>query len=158
MEVERESEKVVIPTVGVILIKNNKVLLVRHGEAAGHVTGVYGLPAGRFQAGEAEKEAAVRELKEETGLTTREENLLDYPGNLYTAEMARKEGGLKLFTIKVFICKKWKGILLSTPETAPEWVPFDHLSKYNTLPNVERAVHDARKFVEIPEHKTRNVR
>ena len=63
-----------IKTVGILIIKDNKVLLVRHEEAASHVTGIYGLPAGRLEKEETEIQGAIRELKEETGLITSEED------------------------------------------------------------------------------------
>lgn len=147
MELERENEKVVIPTVGMVLLNDSRILLVRHKDTAGHMNGVYGLPAVRLKPGESEKEAAVRELRESVGLATNEENLLGYPGNLYTSEIAKKEGGLKLFTIKVLICKKWKGILISSPGKEVEWIPTGKLYKYNLLPNILRIVHDALKFL-----------
>ncbi|HLD06679.1 MAG TPA: NUDIX domain-containing protein [Candidatus Nanoarchaeia archaeon] len=60
----------IIPTVGVLVYRNGEVLLVQHGAKASHLHGVYGLPAGKLEAGESEEEAAVRELFEETGLKT----------------------------------------------------------------------------------------
>lgn len=146
MEVEREGEKIVIPSVGVLLIKNNKVLLVKHGKKAEHKTGVYGLPAGRLKTRESEKQAAVRELFEETGLRTTEKELVNYPGNTYTAEITRKEGQT-LFSIKVFLCDNYSGILISNDETEPEWVDISKLSSYNLLPNVKKAIEDGSRFI-----------
>jgi ADP-ribose pyrophosphatase YjhB (NUDIX family) len=56
-----------VPTVGVIVFDNDNVLLVRSGKASAHVTGSYGLPAGRIEPGEDEVSAARRELQEKTG-------------------------------------------------------------------------------------------
>lgn len=80
-----------IPTVGVLVYRNDEVLLVCHGESAGHLTGVYGLPAGRLGEGESEIEAAVRELEEESGLMTSPERLEPLP-KLYTAESSVRMG------------------------------------------------------------------
>jgi len=37
----------IIPTVAVLIIKDDEVLLVKHTEKAGYLTGIYGLPGGR---------------------------------------------------------------------------------------------------------------
>ncbi|MBI2594694.1 MAG: NUDIX hydrolase, partial [Candidatus Colwellbacteria bacterium] len=58
----------IVPTVAALVLRDDKVLLVRHKEGAAHLTDTYGLPSGRIGDGESEKEAALRELKEETGL------------------------------------------------------------------------------------------
>jgi len=60
----------VIKTAGVLVFLGNNVLLVRHGEKAGHMNDTYGVPAGRLNLSESSIEAAVRELLEETGLRT----------------------------------------------------------------------------------------
>ena len=81
-----------IPTVAVLIINDGKVLLVKHTEKAGHLTGTYGLPSGRIDENEAEGKAAVRELLEETGLRTKEDNLIEFPKNFYVADLERKGG------------------------------------------------------------------
>ena len=44
-----------------------------------------------------QKEAAVRELSEETGLKTKDEDLAEFNGNYYVAEIERKDGGDKVW-------------------------------------------------------------
>jgi len=87
-----------IKTVGVILFRDDQVLLVCHGEKASHKNGVYGLPAGRIEEGENSKQAAVRELREESDLITEERFLL------------KVELKQRLFT---FI--KWEGVSYCYP-------------------------------------------
>ena len=73
----------VIPTVGVLIYRNKEeVLLVRHKKSASNLTDTYRLPAGRLKHNESEVKAAIRELKEETGLLTTEESLQDYPKHI----------------------------------------------------------------------------
>jgi 8-oxo-dGTP diphosphatase len=128
----------IIRTAGVLIYRDQEVLLVRHGTAAGHLTGVYGLPSGSLKEGETELEAAVRELEEETGLTTSQKDLVELP-ETYTAEIQRKDG-VKKFSFKVFLCKRFSGELKETEETTPEWVKISDLKKYKLLPNVEEIV------------------
>lgn len=136
-----------IPAVAVIVFDNSKVLLVKHGPDAGHILDVYGLPAGRIESGELEIQAAVRELKEETGLTVTEDNLKEYENNQYTAQITRKNGEIITSTMRVFIGSTYTGELLSNAETTPEWVEIDNLNSYTLLPNVKEAVSDAVKVI-----------
>jgi len=133
-----------IKTVGVILFRDDQVLLVCHGEKASHKNGVYGLPAGRIEEGENSKQAAVRELREESDLITEERFLLKVP-ELYTAAIERKDG-VKHFSQENHVCEYWSGEVKPNLETIPEWVAIDDLGKKNLLPNVERMVRDAWEF------------
>lgn len=130
----------IILSVGILVIQGKKVLLVRHEEAASHQTGTYGLPSGRLEENETHRQAAVRELLEETGLTTSETDLIDYPSNHFFADIKRKSGKIEKFSWKVFICNKYSGQLRPTAEVTPEWVEIDRLKDYNLLPNVLEAV------------------
>lgn len=135
-----------IKSAGILVFNNNKVLLVKHGEKAGHLTGVYGIPGGRFSENEDEKTTAIRELKEETGIEVSLSNLKDYPGNLYTARIKKKDLTEKLFSIKVFVADKYIGNLRKTEETTPEWINISDLKNYNLLPNVEKAINDGYNY------------
>ena len=61
---ERFSTKL---TVGLLLIKNNKVLLMRRCNT-GYMDGMYSLVAGHVESGESLKQAIVREAFEEIGI------------------------------------------------------------------------------------------
>src|SRR5258708_5941079 len=90
-----------IHTVGVVVFRENRVLLVRHGEKAKQRTGVCGLPSGHPEGEETETQAAARELREETGLVVGK-------GNLFTlvlpfqATVETKTGPVD-YTWKVFL-------------------------------------------------------
>lgn len=137
-----------IPTVGILVFRNNnqEVLLVKHGEKAGHPTGIYGLPSGRIDTGETEIEAAKRELEEETGLKTSETDLIEIPYDFGVNEILRKNGTM-FCTWKVFICEKFSGEIGGSEETIPEWVKISHLSKYWKVGNLETAVEEGLKYL-----------
>src|SRR5438270_8385086 len=102
----KETQPLPIPTFGVLLIcedstKELSVLLVRHGEKAGHRTGMYGIPAGRQEAGETPETTAVRELREETGINISTQTLIEYPNNFAIADIPRKDG-VKRFSLTVY--------------------------------------------------------
>ncbi len=132
----------IIQTAHVLIIKSNEILLVKHGEEAGHLTGVYGIPGGRLAQNEHLTYTATRELEEETGLQVSENDLQAFPNNSYTVDIKRKNGEIRRYTMTVFVCQKLRGTLRGTGETTPEWIPISQLDKYNLLPNVKRAVKD----------------
>ncbi len=127
-----------IPAVGIVLLEKDSVLLVKHGPASGHILGMYGLPAGKIDPGETGIYAAVRELFEETGLVTHEEDLVELPKK-YLSTILRKKGK-ETFYFTVFRCKKWSGKLRGSSETSPEWVRVDTLDTYTLLPNVREVI------------------
>lgn len=124
----------------ILIFQNNQVLLVEHGETAGHMTGTYGIPGGRVDEGESLRQTAVREFAEETGLTVLENDLGEFPNNEYSADIQRKDGTTRKFTMHIFLASKWEGSLKNTGETTPEWINMDQLDSFNLLPNVKEAV------------------
>lgn len=136
------------PSIGVLIIKDRKVLLVRHTENAGHLTGTYGIPSGRIDNEESEKQAAVRELFEEAGLKTSEEDLVEFPENYCVAEIERKEAGKKKFGMRVFLCKKYSGDIKASRETIPQWTEIAEMEKYNLLPNIKSVTIAGLKYLE----------
>lgn len=130
----------IILTSHVLLFENDKVLLVRHGESAGHITGVYGIPGGHVEPDEDLQTTAVREFREETGLDVEKSDLQEFPGNEYTADIQRKDGMTRRYTMYVFLATQYTGQLQTTSETIPEWIDVNALHQFNLLPNVEHAV------------------
>lgn len=138
----------IIPTAGVVIIKKNEVLLVKHGEKAGHLTGVYGLPVGRMEEGETELQTAKRELFEETGLSAKNSDFSEFPENEYTADIKRKSGEIKTYSMKLFICHKYSGELRGSDENMPEWADIALMNNLNLLPNVYKATLKAKEYLD----------
>ncbi len=127
-----------VQSVGIVVIKGDKVLLVESGSNSSHLNGSHGLPAGKVDPGETHIQAAIRELKEETGLDTEEKSLI--PLKVFEATIQQKQG-LVNFIWHTFLCTLYTGDLRSTEETTPKWVPISELPNIpNLLPNVEAAV------------------
>ncbi|HEX4196413.1 MAG TPA: NUDIX hydrolase [Caulobacteraceae bacterium] len=64
-----------VPCAGVVCLRGGQVLLIRRGKAPRK--GEWSIPGGRMELGEGAAEAALRELKEETGVEAELLGLLD---------------------------------------------------------------------------------
>ncbi len=133
-----------IPTVGIVVLDSGNVLLVRHGDKAGHLTGSYGTPGGRIDKNETPVQAAKRELEEESGLIAEEKDLTELPKK-YDADLARKDGSILSVHHTMFATRKFAGSLKGTDETTPEWISIDKLHGMELLPNTEDMVKQAQE-------------
>ena len=134
----------------VLVFQNDRVLLVKHGKNASHFSGVYGIPGGRSNLRESERQAATRELAEETGIKVKIYDLKIFPKNTYTAFIKRKKGPSGNFTMKVFATNLFMGELKTNDEAEPVWVKISELDNYNLLPNVKKAILIAQKSITRP--------
>ena len=70
-----------VPCVGVICLRGDAVLLIRRGTPPRQ--GEWSLPGGRIEPGERVVDAALRELREETGVAARITGLVDVVDGLF---------------------------------------------------------------------------
>jgi len=99
--------------VATIIIDNDRALLLKRSPNKKYSPGVWGLPGGVVEKGEGDKQAAIRETKEETGLDVILENDYFYE-YIYEGEN---------FSIFVFKTDKYTGdIILSEEHTEYKWV------------------------------------
>ncbi len=70
-----------IPAVGVVCLKGDAVLLIRRGQPP--LKGDWSLPGGKLELGERLQDAALRELKEETGVEAQILGLIDVVDGLW---------------------------------------------------------------------------
>lgn len=150
--IDPEVKEKIVHTVGVVVFDQtrDKVLVVRHGVDSRHGFGNYGLPAGRMEEGESTREAASRELEEETGLVADSSELLEFPGNKFGPLNIQLRNKEELVDWTVFIASKFSGELRPEGEQSiPEWVPIKDLNlKYETLDNVSQVVQNAKEFLD----------
>jgi|SRR3989344_1577549 len=136
-----------ISTVGALVFNGEKVLLVKHGEAAHHLTGVYGLPGGRLNPRENLLDAAAREFQEETGLVPEKSTMKKVP-TIYDAAILRKGGEILKTSWNVFLILNYSGDLKATDETSPEWVRIDKIPQLNLLPNTKEVISEGLRIRE----------
>ncbi|OGL36542.1 hypothetical protein A3E49_01205 [Candidatus Saccharibacteria bacterium RIFCSPHIGHO2_12_FULL_49_19] len=103
----------------ITVIDDGKVLLVKRKQT-GFMDGYYATPGGHVDADETIREAAVRELKEETGLIVKEQDLKLFH-ILQDENIAPKN-----YISFRFLVKKWRGIpRLCEPEKSEDVGFFD---------------------------------
>lgn len=108
----------------IAVFKENAVLLVKRARSPWR--GLWSLPGGRLEAGELPREAAFRELEEETGTTAEVEGLLD------TVEIAAEgdDGKPLKYRLEVFYGRYGTGALRAESDAAEaRWVAVGDLEK-----------------------------
>ena len=103
-----------------------RVLLLRRGPKAKFAPGEWDLPVGKCDPGEPVATAAVRELREETGLVV-EESALRVAHVLHAAHGAEAPNG---FLTVIFLTESWRGEARNVePEKHSEvrWIDVDAL-------------------------------
>lgn len=93
-----------VPTVGVVCLKGDQVLLIKRGTPPR--LGQWSLPGGRIEWGEPVDEAALRELKEETGVDAELTGLLDVVDGVFTS---RETGDVTRHFVMIDYAARWTG-------------------------------------------------
>lgn len=109
-----------------IVLKNNKVVLAKYPEGNAKA-GYYEIPGGKIEEGETAKQAAIREVKEETGIAVKN---LTYIGNMIV------EYPNRIYDFEVFVTNEYEGELKNGKENIPEWISLNEMNEKKLLSNV----------------------
>ena len=114
-------------TTGVYLLKDNKMLfLVRNKkDDLMHKSGVYLPIGGHVELGEAVEEAAIREVKEESGIAV---HSVDLKGIIYIRNQNTGKYDVIMF---IFTSNDFTGEPIPGREGSFEWMSIDELEKIN---------------------------
>lgn len=93
-----------VPTVGVVCLRGDEVLLIRRGTPPR--LNQWSVPGGRLEWGEALEVAALRELKEETGVEAQLLGLLDVVDGVFPA---RPGGEITRHYVMIDYAARWTG-------------------------------------------------
>jgi mutator protein MutT len=116
-----------IPAVGVIVMKGDEILLVRR--AAEPAKGEWSVPGGIIELGEKMRDAARREVREETGLDVEIDDVLDVVDNISYDESGRVQFHYALVD---FLAHPVGGRLKASSDAAEaRWVRISDLDKYD---------------------------
>jgi 8-oxo-dGTP diphosphatase len=140
---DREYPTRPIVGIGIVVIRDDSVLLVRRGKPPN--VGAWTLPGGAQEIGETTEQAARRELREETGLQA---------GDLHFAatvdNIRRDETGRVRFHYTIIdFATRWIGgePVAATDVTEATWAPLDALNDYDLWSEAHRVIAIARRLV-----------
>jgi len=106
----------------VILNENNELLLLKRSMKSGWMPGKWGLPGGKLESGETTEDAAIRETKEETGLTVRD---LKYLPNFSTNKA------------DLYAAGSYTGnVVIDFEHDAFKWLSRQEVDSYDTTPEI----------------------
>ena len=122
--------------VGVVVWRGDEVLLIERGKSP--VSGNWSLPGGKQELGETVREAAHREIKEETGIDIEIVDLLD------VVDLVRHddEGRVRFHYTLVDFTARWRGGELVPGDDASDarWVPYKDLGTYTLWDETVRVI------------------
>ena len=140
---DREYPARPIVGIGIVVIKDDTVLLVRRGKPPN--VGAWTLPGGAQELGETAEEAARRELLEETGL---EVETLHFAA---TVDNIRRDAAGRVrfhYTIIDFATRWVSGEpAAATDVTEAAWARLDALDQYNLWSEAHRVIAIAQRLV-----------
>ncbi len=111
----------IIPRTLIFLTRPGEVLLIKNAPGRGAWAGLLNGVGGHLERGESPYSGAMREIREETGLTARELRLVGV--------VVIDTGSIPGIGLYVFVGKAAQGDLHPTQEGLPQWVPYHRLAK-----------------------------
>ncbi|MFZ3339957.1 MAG: NUDIX hydrolase [Terriglobales bacterium] len=113
--------------VGAVIVRDNRVLLIRRGQAP--LLGEWSLPGGVLECGETLREATIREAREETGLAVEVREML----GVYERIIRGKDARVRYHYVLIdFLCHPVAGELKAASDAAEAgWFTHEELPALN---------------------------
>ena len=111
--------KTIREAVRCFLVKDSKVVVIKY--KSGNIKeGYYDIPGGKIEKGETPEEAAIREMKEETGIKVKKlkskgKMIIEYPK--------------RIFNLTIFFSAECEGEPQEFEENSSEWIDIEELLK-----------------------------
>lgn len=136
----REYPETPIAGVAAVIFRGDSVLLVRRGNEPSK--GMWGLPGGVIELGETAEEAAVREVREETGLEVRPARFL----TVFDSIVRDGLGGVRFhYVLMEYLCEATDGVIrASTDVSDAQWMPLGSLDSLDISPRTRRFIEQVR--------------
>jgi 8-oxo-dGTP diphosphatase len=133
-----------VPAVGTVCFNGEDVLLIRRGTKP--MAGSWSLPGGKIEFGERAGDAALRELKEETGVTARLVGLVDVVDGIFTS---RTTGDVTRHFVLFDYAAVWVSGTAQAGDDAAhaEWISPARLEKLEIWEETRRIIEAARALV-----------
>ena len=132
--------------VGAIILERDKILLEKRKNSPGK--GKWSVPGGLVELGERIEQAAIREVKEETGLDVHEPQLVDIVDHISLDESGKVKYHFVIVDYLVTV-KSGKPKAASDAE-ALKWVPFNEVEEYDLTESFRRFFQGNRQRLENP--------
>jgi ADP-ribose pyrophosphatase YjhB (NUDIX family) len=134
---QREYPEQPLVGVGAIIIENSRVVLVKRAHPP--LQAQWSIPGGVLEVGELVREAAVREAREETGLTVEPGELL----GVYDRVLRDPGGRVQYHYVLVdFLCRRVSGELQAADDAAAvRWFAREELPALNLAEDTLEVVH-----------------
>lgn len=132
------------PAVGTVCFRGADALLIRRGTPP--LAGDWSIPGGRIEFGERAEAAALRELKEETGVTARLVGLADVVDAIFTA---RRTGEVTRHYVLFDFAAVWlSGDPVAGDDAShAEWISPERLAALPLWDETRRVIEKARQMV-----------
>lgn len=133
---KREFPELPLVGVGAIIIKGDRVLLVKRAHPP--IQGQWSIPGGVLEVGEMVREAAVREAGEETGLIVEPGELL----GVYDRILRDSEHRIQYHYVLIdFLCRPVGGELLAASDAAEvRWFKREELALLDLAPDTQEVI------------------
>lgn len=128
--------KKTIEVVAAIIVKNNKVFICKRGKGR-NLEGYYEFPGGKIEKNETQKEALIREVKEEL------QSEISVDQFFMTIDYDYDDFHLKMHT---YLCTLLRGDLVLLEHTDKAWCEFNELDEYEFPPANKKIIEKLKKL------------